>query len=251
MIPKRMIAISDIHGMYQMFLKLLEKVNYDFKRDQLIILGDLVDRGPESRELIEYLISLRNKGANLVVLRGNHDDMFIQSLNDQYSVDRWLLNGGVQTLESYFKGSLISQGVETAIKHIKDNYKNHIEFLENLQLYYETDDFIFVHAGIDPQLDDWKDTDPHDFMWIRQEFFYAFEPLKIGNKKVVFGHSPVRFIKCSERTDDIWFSPCGQKIGIDGAAAYSGQLNALIIDEKNGLSSCAVSFKEVYEIVAK
>lgn len=244
---ERMIVISDIHGMYRMLLRLLEKVNYDLKKDKLIILGDLVDRGPESKEVIEFFIGLENKGANLILLKGNHDDMFIRSLYDYSNITLWCINGGIKTLESYYDGSLMREGIEVAINEIKDKYNKHIEFLENSKLYYETDNYIFVHAGIDPTLDDWKETEEYDFMWIREEFIYTLEPLKIDNKKVIFGHTPAKYI---HKGSDIWFSPCGQKIGIDGGAAYGMQLNALII-ENNKLSTESVKYEDISKLVNK
>ncbi len=92
--------------------------------------------------------------------------------------------------------------------------------------YYERDSHIFVQAGINPSYENWKESQPiNDFYWIRDEFFHVSTNLE---KKVVFGHTPPVNLHGSE---DIWFSPMGDKIGIDGGCVYGLKLNCLEISE--------------------
>ncbi|MNH66498.1 hypothetical protein D3C73_185290 [compost metagenome] len=157
--------------------------------------------------------------------------MFVDAmLNDEDA--QWLNNGGYQTIESYcgidfFEETFTWDSYEAAKKFILANYGQDIGFLKQLPLYHETDEHIFVHAGINPFYEDWKSQSDNDFIWIRDIFFN--NPIVNTDKTVVFGHTPTLHL---HETEDIWFSPDGDKIGIDGACAYGHQLNMLEISEE-------------------
>ncbi|MCM3716258.1 serine/threonine protein phosphatase [Alkalihalobacillus oceani] len=233
----RRIFISDIHGEFTLFTELLHEIHYDYSKDQLILLGDYVDRGPYSKDLLQFLIKLKKKAGSLVrTIAGNHDEMFFEALmasvsdnsNEEksYIIGNFLLNGGTQTLRSYgFSES--DTNTEKALKTIVKNNREHIEFLQTLDDYYLDDQFIGVHAGIDPYCKNWQDTDPHKLKWIREEFFNQRLSLQSGHR-VIFGHTPVTLLH--GRTTP-WFQH--DKIGIDGGAAYGGALNALIIEDRS------------------
>ncbi|MFB5758898.1 metallophosphoesterase family protein [Paenibacillus medicaginis] len=224
----RTLAISDIHGCFDEFNALLKHVKYNPAEDKLIILGDLVDRGQRSKQVVEQLMNMVSEW-NVVVLRGNHDQMMIDALNADEDVN-WLNNGGYQTVESYvgldfFEEIFEWDLYEQAKNFIRRHFKHHIDFLSSLPYYYETDTHIFVHAGINPYKEHWKQTSDEDFVWIRERFYNVATGL---NKIVVFGHTPTVHL---HETEDIWFSPNGDKIGIDGACAYGMQLNCLEIND--------------------
>lgn len=148
----RNLMISDIHGHLNAFEQLLAKVDYQPAHDQLILLGDYIDRGPASKETIEFVMDLQANGA--IVLRGNHDDWFLQWLQDPSQVSpNFLLNGGMETIQSYLHelgdDFSIQKQTEWATS-IRENHPTHINFLNDLPLYYEHEAFICVHAGIDP-----------------------------------------------------------------------------------------------------
>lgn len=220
---KRILAISDIHGMFDEFIEMLHKVNYNPENDQLILLGDYVDRGPKSKDVIECIMHLvQEQGA--IALKGNHDDMFVKHVVNDLEEDsfRHMKNGGLTTFQSYYCRELEFSALPEAKKYVKENFWHHIEFLKDLPYYFETVDYIFVHAGINPDYDDWKETPERDLLWIRDAFFNR--ELQIA-KKVVFGHTIcMKF----HGTYDVWFGR--DKIGIDGGCVYGYQLNCLEIN---------------------
>ncbi|MBN6205056.1 serine/threonine protein phosphatase [Ralstonia pickettii] len=225
---KRILAISDIHGCYNELVQLLELNNYNPKEDQLILLGDYIDRGPESKRTVTYIMQLVEEGA--IALKGNHDQMFLEFIysNNPNKERRYLINGGMTTLETYvgkdhFPENAAGEQLHSAKQLMKEDDREHLDFLSNLPYYFETENHLFVHAGIDPSLDDWKDTPDYDKTWIRHEFLEFDHP---HNLTIVHGHSPTQYIR-GKKDNSVYFG--NKKIGIDGACAYGGRLNCLII----------------------
>ncbi|HET7615356.1 MAG TPA: metallophosphoesterase family protein [Bacillales bacterium] len=218
----RTIVISDIHGEIGKFEKLLEKTEYRPDADQLILLGDYVDRGPDSKRTVEKVMELKKKGA--IVLKGNHDDMMEKSFREGKFLKVWLLNGGLQTLESYgYELPRTDDGMESMLADLNplketDTIRAHIDFFESLDHLYETDDYIFVHAGVHP-VDPLESTDPAVFLWIRDEFHEGYA----GEKTVIFGHTPTHSL---HEGCDVHFGT-NNIIGIDGGCVFGGRLNAL------------------------
>ena len=228
MTKKRILVISDIHGCYEEFCNLLEKVRYDSSQDQLILLGDYVDRGEKSRQVIDKVMELVLSGA--VALRGNHDNYLLSlvySKNDR-DFQTFSRMGGFATLRSY--SSEQSDNIEKNIENIKNNYSHHLLFINSLPYSYETDNHIFVHAGINPSVDLDKQ-DELDFTWIRDDFIKHKTNIE---KKVVFGHTTCKML---HNIDGIYFAE--DKIGIDGGCCFGKQLNCLEISE-NGYKEYSV-----------
>jgi serine/threonine protein phosphatase 1 len=220
----RILAISDIHGCYDQFNRLLDKVEYDNTKDQLVLLGDYVDRGQKSKEVINFVSELIGNGA--IALRGNHDQMFLDWLltDDYMNAYNYFQNGGIMTVISYVGLNWNEDGrdLDDAKKHILKHYPDHIELLQQLRYYFEKDNHIFVHAGINPHLEDWKYTSNDEFIWIRDQFLnYKHE----HKQTFVHGHTPTIYL---HKRPDIYFGD--KKIGIDGACAYGHQLNCLVIE---------------------
>ncbi|GGD55907.1 metallophosphoesterase family protein [Paenibacillus nasutitermitis] len=212
---KRKLVISDIHGCYDAWLRLLELVDYDKERDQLLILGDYVDRGPNSREVLEHLIYLRDvHGA--VVLRGNHDQRLIDLVQhaDEKVIGKFLDHGGAATARSYLNLSangeddVTAQTIKEMISVIRNEHAHHIAFLNSLPYYAEDSHHIYVHAGLNPDYPDWKKQPLQDFLTIKEPFIS--QPT-VALKTVVFGHTQAKAIHGSP---DVWFGE--GKIGIDG-----------------------------------
>ncbi|MFD1066600.1 metallophosphoesterase family protein [Oceanobacillus locisalsi] len=225
---KRILAISDVHGCYQELVELLQLNNYNPEEDQLILLGDYIDRGPEPKRTVAYIMELVEEGA--IALRGNHDQMFLDFINseDANKEQLYLMNGGMDTLKSYigrehFPERVTRADLPSVREQIKENDRDHVEFLSNLPYYYETENHLFIHAGIDPTLDDWKDTPDYDKIWIRYPFLESDHPY---NFTIVHGHTPTQFIR-GEQDNRVFFG--NKKIDIDGACAYGGRLNCLTI----------------------
>ncbi|MEK4554452.1 metallophosphoesterase family protein [Jeotgalicoccus sp. FSL K6-3177] len=219
---KRILAISDIHGELKLFDSLLEKVNYDEDEDQLILLGDYVDRGPNSKGVLNRVSELKRNGA--IVLRGNHDEMMLNAMDGvPEALERWEKNGALATLQSY------DSSIESVTLSAGAEFEKHISLIREMDYYYETKDYIFVHAGVRPDTPVQK-TDPHTFVWIRELFYEKYS----GDKTVIFGHTPTSVIR-QEKNHDIYFGE-NNIIGIDGAATYGGQLNCLELPGKKTYS---------------
>ena len=223
MTMRRILAISDIHGDIEKFDRLLETINYDSKQDQLLLLGDYVDRGPQSRQVLDKVIELTAKGA--IALMGNHDKMMIDAFDqpeDPLHLKRWYYNGGIKTLQNYgyemekddAKYWYTTEEMPEALV-INEETRPHLVFLKTLPFYYETDTHIFVHAGVHPETT-LELTEPHTLVWIREEFHKGYQ----GEKTVVFGHTPTKHL---HKKPEVYFGE-NNIIGIDGGCAYGGRL---------------------------
>lgn len=130
----RLIAIGDIHGHADALESLLQMINVQ-TNDTVVTLGDYVNRGPNSRRVLDLLIALEAY-CHLVPILGNHDEMMLDSRNDVHARERWLSQGGDTTLASY--------GVNAKVDDIP---QEHWDFLNNCMPYFETEEFIFTHAN--------------------------------------------------------------------------------------------------------
>lgn len=171
----RTFAISDIHGNNELFKKALKQLGLK-KTDRLLLLGDLIDRGTDTKGVLDSIILLREMGFKIECLMGNHERMFLDSLEDNQNLSQWLLNGGDKTLLSFLTAS---------IDRIPQKY---IEFIRSFRMYIELDNFIFVHAALNMNLDDpFKDGDV--ILWERDPYKYLNKAW-LGNRKLVHGHNP-------------------------------------------------------------
>ncbi|TWU37080.1 metallophosphoesterase family protein [Novipirellula artificiosorum] len=134
---ERLIAIGDIHGCRVALDRLIDELN-PTSRDIIVALGDYVDRGPDSRGVIDSLIELRNR-TQVVGLLGNHEEMMLEVVRGGEPPHGWLKHGGVETLDSY--------GFDGGLDFLPDA---HIDFFDSLGDYFEFEDFFFTHAAYDP-----------------------------------------------------------------------------------------------------
>jgi serine/threonine protein phosphatase 1 len=196
-------AIGDIHGSFDRLLALMDKIGIDDTAHRLVFLGDYIDRGPGSFEVVEYLLELQKRHRNTVFLKGNHEEMLEKYLSGEDRLT-YLVNGGQQTLESYMNRS--RKPDEPLIP------PDHLTFYKSLRLYYETEQYIFVHAGLKNKVP-LEEQKPEDLLWIRSKFIesnYDF------GKIVVFGHTPLQ---------EPLMLP--NKIGIDTGAVYGNKLTCI------------------------
>ncbi|NQX70882.1 serine/threonine protein phosphatase [Paenibacillus alba] len=231
---KRTLVISDIHGCVEEFKQLLDTVIFNADEDKLVLLGDYVDRGPASREAVEFVMHLvREKGA--IALKGNHDQRFVDVLGgvDSLTEMKFFEHGGIQTFKSFSGADNLD--IKQSKERIIANCSDHIAFLNNLPLYYEDETHIYVHAGLNPAYTDWKTQPERDFLWIRAPFVQQRTVVK---KTVVFGHTTTKDIHGKA---DVWFDR--DKIGIDGGCAYGMQINCLEIKGKNNYKTYSVASK--------
>ncbi|TES46276.1 metallophosphoesterase family protein [Shouchella lehensis] len=214
---KNVFVVGDIHGCFDELIELLQ--HWDKTEEQLIFLGDYIDRGKDSRKVLEFIQNLVQKDG-AIALKGNHELMFIDWLNEWQS-DRFVRNGGKETIYSLL-------GTDTEIderRAVAEAYPQTLHFLKNLPLYYEWGNYLFVHAGINPTLSNWKQNTEHDFLWIRDDFHFQTNPT---NKVIIFGHTPVQMLH-PEPISQPWISPCATKIGMDGGLVFGGKLFGLRI----------------------
>ncbi len=194
----RLFAIGDIHGCYSLLKRLLEKLPIDWQTDKLIFLGDYIDRGEEVKKVVETIIDLKSRyKEQIICLMGNHEDMFLEYLKG-FNKILYLTLGGNNTINSY-----------GGIQNIPGS---HIEFIKSLELIFETDEYIFVHAGLRPHIPV-EQQSKDDLIWIRESFY---ESDYDWGKTIIFGHTPMAspFIRHN-------------KIGIDTGAVYGGKLTAI------------------------
>lgn len=199
----RLLAVGDIHGCLDHLERLMARVA-PTEADRVVFLGDYVDRGPDGKGVLDYLIDFGRKFPGTVFLKGNHEAMFLDSLAGRNQL-LFLYNGGGATLESYRE----VEGIRIP--------KAHRDFLEGLNLYYATEDFIFVHAGLRPGLSLEAQREP-DLIWIRDEFLDSDYD---WGRTVVFGHTPV---------PEPFFKD--NKIGLDTGAVYGRVLSCCDVRRK-------------------
>jgi serine/threonine protein phosphatase 1 len=179
--PKNLFAIGDVHGCAQELRALIHKLPLD-QNSVLVFLGDYVDRGPDSKGVIDTVLDL-SEIYQVIALKGNHEWLMQEYLarpNDPMASGNFILNGGSATLASYS-----ADGTSFSIPPA------HHKFLNSLQLYYVTDTFFFVHAGIPPDYDFSTKPDEktvHQFLWIRNVFLDSKQKWP---RVVVHGHTPV------------------------------------------------------------
>lgn len=171
------IAIGDIHGCAKTLDLLLETLA-PTEDDRLIFIGDYVDRGPDSKGVIDRLIALQ-ENVKCIFLKGNHEELMLGYLHEgEYGI--WAANGGVTTLDSYTRADGRTEIPE-----------DHMHFLRNLRIMFETREFFFVHAGLKPQLtvaENVSERDEFVFLWERSHLKASHLPWE---KTVVCGHTPV------------------------------------------------------------
>ena len=199
----KIFAIGDIHGSIDRLQDLMQKIPIDFANDTLLFIGDYIDRGPGSVEVVEYLMDLKKRVPEIILLKGNHEDMLEKYLDgtDRFT---YLLNGGQNTLDSYLSKTRRSDSFPIPAEHI--------DFFKSLRLYYETGAYIFVHAGLRPKIP-LASQKTEDLLWIRDKFIYS--KYNFG-KPVVFGHTPL---------EKPLVEP--NKIGIDTGAVYGNALTCV------------------------
>ena len=194
---KRILAIGDIHGCPVAFEALLEAVNPGTD-DLVIMLGDYIDRGPDSKVMVDRLIRL-HATLHIVSLAGNHEEMVLEWRKNNYTATlTWWANGGLSTLRSYCQGDerwLIDMFWKSFSTTRTGEFhaaacalipQVHWDFFENCIDWYEIDDYIFVHGQLDPDLE-LAEQSPHEVRWAR--FHISQKPHRSG-KKVICAHTP-------------------------------------------------------------
>lgn len=217
-------AIGDVHGRYDLLKRLLVLIKKDMVASKsseiekiiIVFLGDYIDRGHQSKDVIETLSQLELKSVELVFLKGNHEAAILDFIENPSTGASWTKFGGRETLSSY--GVDIPNSIDT-IKDwegyqrtmIANMPRHHLSFLYDLQSYKIIDEYMFVHAGVDPAVPVQSQTD-NEYLWIRDAFLKSMKKLPFI---IVHGHTP--------EPKPVWD---GRRIGIDTGAYISNKLTA-------------------------
>ena len=225
-------AIGDIHGCLKQLVYLQDKIfnypSYKKEIDLIIYLGDYIDRGPNSRNVIQHLLKLQKEKVNSIFLMGNHEQIMIDFVFNKINNLRYWLNLGTdQTFKSYkievaefIKDGFGDDKIDRLRSVLLNELSNeHIYFLKNLKLSYSIGKYLFVHAGINPEKV-LKDQDKMDFLWSRSDQF--FDKNFKFEKIIVHGHSPEK--------EAINFP---YRINVDTGSFFSGKLSCVCINDKN------------------
>ena len=205
-------AIGDIHGMADKLRDLLTQIErWRLAHEpsapfQLVFLGDYIDRGPNSREVLDIVRALEFNGA--ICLKGNHEALMAASLNSERAKQHFLSNGGDTTLASI--------GVLGA-------FLEATEWMDALPLSYEDDHRFFVHAGVRPGIP-LGDRAADDLLWIREPFLSHPEPFP---KYIVHGHSPTLRLPGRSKRPHV----LAQRCNLDTGAVYGGCLSAGVFNQ--------------------
>lgn len=206
----RTYALSDIHGCLDKLQRLVALCEADggAAEPKFVFLGDYIDRGPDSRGVIEFIMAMQARHpANVISLIGNHEDMALNAIDDPRAIDLWVnRNSGDKALASY------------GVAHPSDLPSDHIAWLRALKTHHDDGRRFFVHAGIDPSrpLDQ---QDRHDMLWMREPFLS--DPRDFG-RFIVHGHTPLRGGQPDLR---------GNRVNIDTAAVLGGPLTAAVFED--------------------
>jgi serine/threonine protein phosphatase 1 len=205
MAASRTFAIADIHGCCRTFRRLLFDVLRLEKSDTLYLLGDYIDRGPDSKGVIASIMEMQATGYDVRPVRGNHEHLLLRSLQMPLyeRLAEWLDNGGYTTLNSY------------GVAHPQDIPFEHRQFLESLPLYYATDTHIFAHAGLDFSLDEpLSDKGEQSMLWKRSG---EVDESKLAGRILVSGHTPLSL-------SSIKRSLTSSHIRLDNGCVYADEL---------------------------
>ena len=218
-------AIGDVHGRDDLLATIIDRIEADATdapglKARIVALGDYIDRGPDSRRVIDRLIGLKHRyGDRLTLLRGNHEAAMLDFMHDTRVGVTWCEFGGRETMASY--GVIAARGrkpedwqaVQQALHDAVP--EAHVQFLADLETYAVFGDYVFVHAGLKPHVPLAQQSE-EDMLWIRDEFLRAPPWL---SQVVVHGHSP-----SSEPVER------PSRIGVDTGAYATGVLTAVRLE---------------------
>jgi serine/threonine protein phosphatase 1 len=222
-------AIGDVHGCLEALLALEHVIAADAEtlpgRKVIIMLGDYVDRGPSSAQVIDHLLAPPPAGFERICLAGNHEVLMLDYIDGRLTLGEWMPMGAGPTLASYGVDHERLSHVYGSARQVDELIRKaipaeHVAFLRSLPILVEAPRYIFVHAGLRPGIEMERQSDD-DLVFIRNTFY---ERAHVMKKYVVHGHTPV-----AEATRE------GPRVNIDTGAYYSGRLTALRVWRNKGI----------------
>jgi serine/threonine protein phosphatase 1 len=203
-------AVGDIHGALHKLQALIARCEQHAagRPRRFVFIGDYIDRGAQSCEVVALLMALQAREPDAVVtLMGNHEETLLAIIDGQTPAAHWLRQGGRQTLESY------------GVRDVRDLPRPHIDWLRALPLKHDDGRRFFVHAGIDPDRP-LQDQDAHDLLWIREPFL---SDARDYGRLIVHGHTPIRSGSPELRKN---------RLDLDTGAGYGGPVTAAVFSEE-------------------
>jgi serine/threonine protein phosphatase 1 len=224
-------VVGDIHGRCPQLLGLLDMLPREESTDKLIFLGDLIDRGPDVPGCVEHVLDLCNQNPEKVLcLRGNHEQMLLDFLDEANMIWVTTATGGNQTFRQYTETPLVLRkeaDFDSARELIAERIPaNQIEFFRQLPLYHEDDYAIYVHAGLEGGKHP-SESSPHALLWTRDMDFYK----SYHGKPCVFGHTPTPFLPWRGRLGRHGIYIFNSAIGIDTGYNVHSPLSCLSLPD--------------------
>ena len=239
----RNIIISDIHGSFYTMKKLLDDVKFNPEFDKLICLGDMCDRGKNTKMVWEFFYNLQKDYPQHIVLLGNHEDMFNLAIKEARYTEQevvrqnhYFRNSGLTTLQSFYPEAT-KENRRKYFKQFAQDYKALRVWLKNLPTRYEGKKYYFVHAGVDFSKGFWNQIH-RDLVWMREPYLSSTEKY---NKKIFHGHTPV--------LKEPYYDIRDNRINIDGGCVYGGKLNIVVINEDGeiNIKQSKILEEDIYE----
>lgn len=216
-------VVGDVHGCFHTLVKLINQLPME-SGDKLIFVGDYIDRGPHSKQVVDFVKELTESG-QAIALMGNHEKMCVDAnLGSGHWGQTWMMNGGGATIESYDTRSEDERAIPPTFdtearakwhENLPRVSKEHVEWMASLPITHEVGDFFICHAGINPEFS-LEEQREDDLLWIRNEFITYAMPL---SKRVVFGHTPFKKPQI-----------LSNKIGIDTGCVFGHNLTAVCLE---------------------
>lgn len=223
-------VVSDIHGHIKQFEDILTHWNPE---DTLVVLGDLIDRGPQSLQVIEKVMTLKQTyDEQVIFLKGNHEDMLLNFLNNPAEKQgNYYMNGGLETMQTLLAqlpDALANVSYTEQAEAVKAHFSAQLEFLATAPTHHIIGQVLLTHAGFNSEFATLEQSTTRDFLWIRKHYLQANKTPYVN----VFGHTPLTYI---HESHDVWVSDDQRYIGIDGGCYMSGQLNAVLLAQTGEL----------------
>jgi Calcineurin-like phosphoesterase len=243
-------VVGDVHGRCAQLLNLLDMLPRDPQTDTLVFLGDLIDRGADAPGCVEHVVKLcRDDPANVVCLRGNHEQMLMDFLEGFSNI--WLspVTGGERTFEQY-TGRPVSIDTEQDLQDMRDALERslpaeHLSFMQDTPLYHEDDYAIYVHAG----LDDGKhpsESSRNSLLWMRDMDFYKY----YSGKPCVFGHTPTPLLPLRGRLGRHGIYISHSAVGLDTGYNHQSPLSCISLPDFNLYQTFADGREETHQITS-
>lgn len=241
-------VVGDVHGRCAQLRGLLEMLPRDEKEDQLVFLGDLIDRGPDAPGCVDLVLKLcREDPERVTCLRGNHEQMLLDFIEG--TANLWItpVTGGERTYEQYTGKALVinsEQDLSDTRKEIENSVPpDHLDFFSALPHYHEDDYAIYVHAGLDRKKHP-RDTAPQALLWMRDMDFYK----NYKGKPCIFGHTPTPLLPLLGRLGRHGIYISHSAIGIDTGYNMQSPLSCLSLPDFALYQSFADGRQEIHHI---